>query len=67
MLLGASLATRPEQAILIVASRDDVGVISRSARRSETTDQLERDGGDGSRHGGDDGQRRGYSLAVEVG
>jgi hypothetical protein len=67
MLLGASLATRPVQAILIAAFRDDVRVISWSARRSETTDQLERDGGNSSRHGGGDDQRWGYSLAVGAG
>jgi hypothetical protein len=67
MLFGASLATRPEPVILIAACRDDVGGISWSARRSETADRLERGGDKGGKHGGGDGQRRGYSLSVEAG
>lgn len=55
MLLGASLAARPVQAILIVAFRDDVRVFPWGARRSETTCRLERSDGDGSWHGGDEG------------
>jgi len=67
MLLGATLATRPVQAILIVVSRDDVRAILWSARRSETADRLDRRGGNSSWHGGGEDQRRGYSLAVGAG
>ena len=66
-LHGATLATRPVQAILIVAFRDDVGAILWGARRSETAGRLDRNGREGSWHGGGEGQRRGYSLAVGAG
>jgi hypothetical protein len=52
---------------LIVAFRDDVEAILWSARRSETADRLDRDGGDGSWHGGGESQRRGYSPAAGAG
>jgi len=52
MLLGASLATRPVQAILIVAFWDDVGGFPWGARRSSTARRVRRGVGDGSRHGG---------------
>lgn len=63
-LLGATLATRPVQAILIAAFRDDVEAIPWGARRSETAGWPGRSYSDGNWHGGGKGERWGYPLAA---